>query len=210
MQRIMSNINARSHGPSKTTLSRTKAAILAMLFLGPLLGAFIWYYGLGARLIPGQINNAPLVDPPVTLSEFQNSEYEGTTVTLSDLRRKWTIIHIIDGRCDQACQTFLYNTRQVRLAVGKDAHRISRMILLESADAVQSIRQEHPDAWLIMVADNGIEEQLLPIIEQFDQSSNRALLIDPLGNVMMAIPDDLSPKLMLKDFKKLLKLSRIG
>ena len=37
-----------------------------------------------------------------------------------------------------------------------------------------------------------------------------ALLVDPLGNVMMAIPLQLDPGKLLKDLKKLLKLSRIG
>lgn len=181
-----------------------------MLFIGPLLSAFLWYYGLNAKLVPGQINNSPLVDPPVTLKDFSNPKHGDVPITLADLKRKWTIVHIVNQRCDQDCETFLYNTRQVRLAVGRDANRIARVIMIEDPELIKWMRQDHPDAALIMAADNGIEDQLDSVIKTLEHGSKHALLIDPLGNVMMAIPNDLPPKLLLKDLKKLLKLSRIG
>ncbi|MCY4227630.1 MAG: hypothetical protein OXD44_11010 [Gammaproteobacteria bacterium] len=206
----MNTVNNQSSKPVRKGLSRTKAMILIMLFLGPLLGAFLWYYGLNAKLVPGQINNSPLVDPPVTLEDFSNPKYGDAPITLADLKRRWTIVHIVNQRCNQDCETFLYNTRQVRLAVGRDANRIARVIMTEDPELIEWMRQNHPDAALIMTADNGIEDQLDSVARTIEQGSNHALLIDPLGNVMMAIPNDLPPKLLLKDLKKLLKLSRIG
>ncbi len=206
----MGEVKNESSMPVGKSLSRAKAVILIMLFLGPLLGAFLWYYGLNAKLVPGQINNSPLIDPPVTLEEFSNPKHGDVPITLADLKRKWTIVHIVNQRCNQDCETFLYNTRQVRLAVGRHANRISRVIMTEDPELIEWMRQDHPDAALIMAAENGIEDQLDSVIKTPENGSGHALLIDPLGNVMMAIPNDLPPKLLLKDLKKLLKLSRIG
>ena len=206
----MREVNRKPFLATTKTISRAKAVILILLFLGPLLGSFVWYYGLNAKLIPGQINNAPLVSPPVALDDFENPGHDEVAVTLASLRRKWTIVHIVHGRCNEECETLLYNTRQVRLATGRDAHRIARMILAAEPHLLAWIRQEHPDAALIKPAENGIEVQLNPIVEALGERAVHALLIDPLGNVMMTIPSDLSPQLLLKDLKKLLKLSRIG
>lgn len=206
----MGEVKSESSIPVRKGLSRAKAMILIMLFLGPLLGAFLWYYGLNAKLVPGRVNNSPLVDPPVTLEDFVNPKHGDVPITLADLKRKWTIMHIVNQRCDQDCETFLYNTRQVRLAVGRDANRIARVIMTEDPELIDWMRQHHPDAALIMAAENGIEDQLESVVNNLEHGSRHALLIDPLGNVMMTIPNDLPPKLLLKDLKKLLKLSRIG
>jgi len=206
----MGEVKNESSMPVGKSLSRAKAIILIMLFLGPLLGAFLWYYGLNAKLVPGQINNSPLIDPPVTLEDFSNPKHGDVPITLADLKRKWTIVHIVNQRCNQDCETFLYNTRQVRLAVGRHANRISRVIMIEGPELIEWMRQDHPDAALIMAAENGMEDQLDSVIKTLENGSGHALLIDPLGNVMMVIPNDLPPKLLLKDLKKLLKLSRIG
>ena len=207
----MTKAERESSISARKGLSRAKAMILVMLFIGPLLGAFLWYYGLNAKLVPGQINHSPLVDPPVTLEDFSNPKHGDVPITLADLKRKWTIVHIVNNqRCNQDCETFLYNTRQVRLAVGRDAGRIARVIMTEDPELIEWMQQEHPDAALIMAADNGIEDQLDSVIKALEHDPEHALLIDPLGNVMMIIPNDLPPKLLLKDLKKLLKLSRIG
>lgn len=193
-----------------TGISRARLVVLSLLFLGPLAAAFVWYYGLDADLAPGQTNHAPLVIPPVPLEDFENPGYGGGTVSLADMKRKWRIVHVVGDTCGPGCETLLYNTRQVRLAVGKNAHRVARVVLVGNPELVERLRRDHPDADLIMPADRGVERQLVPIIQRRGPDSRDALLIDPLGNVMMVIPHDLDPKLLLKDLKKLLKLSRIG
>ena len=47
-------------------------------------------------------------------------------------------------------------------------------------------------------------------LAELESGTYDAVLIDPLGNLMMVVPLDLDPRLLLKDLKKLLKLSRIG
>ena len=205
--------------------SRSKFIAILSLFLGPLLAAFFWYYGLGKVFLPqGHSNYAPLINPVITLTAFQNNRLEQGPVVpksikpesikpesfkLESLKHKWTIVHLLNSQCHAQCQQALYNTRQTRLALGKDAKRIQRYIVIDEMPA-NEIRQHHADATLLKQSASGIDKQLRPIIKQYNMGQHDALLVDPLGNVMMVIPLSLAPRLLLKDLKKLLKLSRIG
>ena len=56
----------------------------------------------------------------------------------------------------------------------------------------------------------GLYQQLAPQYGKHRLSQDAILLIDPNGNLVMGFPPELDPGLMLKDLKKLLKLSTIG
>ncbi len=196
---------------SKLFYSRAKLVFIFTLFLGPLVVAFVWYYGLGAILVPGgKANHAPLINPVVTLTPFENSLYDNRRITLESLKHKWTFIHIVHSPCEELCQKSLYNTRQIRIALGKGANRVQRYVIVGDRSLADKIQRNHADAGVIKLSDGGLVVQLLPIMERHRIGVNDAILIDPLGNVMMLIPIGLDPRLLLKDLKKLLKLSRIG
>lgn len=191
--------------------SRLKFIFILFLFFGPLIASFIWYYGFGAVLAPkGESNHAPLVTPVVALDSFSNSTYEGSEITGEDLKKQWTIVHILPSLCDEQCKLAMYHTRQTRVAVGKDAHRVSRVLITDDDQFVEELGFNHADAAILKPGDNGLEKQLLRVRESSSAGPNDGVLIDPLGNAMMIVPLDLDPKLLLKDLKKLLKLSHIG
>ncbi len=193
------------------TVNRVKLIFIFSLFLGPLLGAFIWYYGLNASFIPeGKANHAPLIEPLISLEPFSNAHHGDGEINFDSLKRKWTIVHLLPSVCSDQCEKSIYNSRQTRLAVGKDANRIQRFLILENPDLGDEMVLNHADAKLLFSGESGLEDQLEKIMKDSAQNENDALLIDPLGNVMMLIPLDLEPRLLLKDLKKLLKLSRIG
>jgi len=115
----MNSPQATSHDNSRRN-ARLKLLLVIFLFLGPLLAAFLWYYGFGASLAPaGQSNHSPLISPPVPLQLFENPTYDGELVDNNFLNKKWTIVHIIGESCNEFCKKSLYNTRQSRLALGK-------------------------------------------------------------------------------------------
>lgn len=206
--------------PKNQLKSRLKLVFIILLFAGPLVAAFTSYYGNGLDFsLRGQTNNAPLIDPAVSLKEFQNESLSGNNISLQELSKKWSVVHFIESGCDDLCKQELYNSRQTRLAVGKDIKRIKRYIVVENWDAdgaepepttlVGQIRNNHPDATILKTSGNGLEKQVIGLPND-TVGPNDAVLIDPLGNMMMVIPVDMDPRLLLKDFKKLLKLSRIG
>ena len=199
------------HSPEAIRNSRIKLLLLFGLFFGPLAASFIWYYGFDAALAPsGESNNSPLVTPAVPLEPFENAQVSGEGFTNDGLARHWTLVHVLDNQCAEACETFLYHTRQMRLAVGKDISRLDRIIVVPQATSHTALLEQHPDATVITRSDNGLEQQLSAISEQNQVSPGSAFMVDPIGNVMMWVPADIEPKLLLKDLKKLLKISRIG
>ncbi len=191
--------------------SRLKLLLVFSLFLGPLLVAFLWYYGFGARLAPqGQSNHSPLITPAVPLPQFENPVYNGKPVNNTFLKKKWTIVHIVGDSCSESCRKALYNTRQARLAIGKDTNRVQRLIVLSGSVLASEVAANHPDATLVRASDEGIGTLLRSISILFQVGEYDALVVDPLGNLMMSIPLEQDPGLLVKDLKKLLKLSRIG
>ena len=143
------NREKTSRTPGSRAVSRGKLIAVSALFLGPLIAALVWYYGLNAGNAPlGEANHAPLITPPVPLENFENPIYAGGSVSGTGLPRKWRIVHILGDGCGEACGKALYNTRQVRLAVGKDAGRVQRLIVAGSMQVAQEIADNHPDAAL--------------------------------------------------------------
>ena len=195
----------------KPSLSRLKLVAVFVMFFGPLIFAVVWYYGLGAVLAPRSgTNHAPLVAPPVVLEAFTNPRPDGSLVGLDDLKGHWTVVHRLEGACGEACGTSLYNTRQTRLALGRDTGRVRRVLLGGDAALMGEAAREHPDMDLVLRGDGGLDDQLAPVAEDHGAGPDDALLVDPLGNVMMLIPAAMDPSDLLKDLKKLMKLSRVG
>ncbi|MGI9311088.1 MAG: hypothetical protein ACR2P7_06105 [bacterium] len=196
---------------------RVQLAVVFAVFLVPLLAAFVLYYGLDGAFAPrARSNHAALIAPPIALQQFVNPRARDDNDTGNDdtfdaeqIKRKWSVLHAVSDSCGDACARALYNTRQTRLALGKDGNRVQRIVLGQRA-ALERIGAEHPDAIQLLRSERGIERQLDPLRRAHGLGDDDALLIDPLGNIMMTIPATLDPALLLKDLKRLLKLSRIG
>lgn len=191
--------------------SRLKLVIIFAAFLVPLLAAFIWYYGLDGDFVPSaRTNHAPLLTPPVVIQPFSNRNIDGALFDVESLRHRWSVIHVVAKGCGTLCQQSLYNTRQVRLALNKDINRLQRILLYADRDVAKRLKAAHPDALWWLPASDGIEKQIAPIMQRQNHGEHKALLVDPLGNIMLVIPAKLDPRLLLKDLKHLLRVSRIG
>ena len=192
-------------------VSRLKLVLIISVFLGPLLVAFIWYYGFDASRAPaGQSNHALLIQPAVPLEAFENMRYGQHPVNPESLKKFWTVVHLVESPCGDVCRKSLYNTRQTRIAAGKDGNRVQRYLILQDQDLPDWLQAEHADASFLIDAERGLGSQIRAVFRDNGLGADDAVLIDPLGNAMMAIPAQLEPRLFLKDLKKLLKISRIG
>ena len=188
---------------------RVKLLAVIACFGVPLVIAFVGYYGFGGALHPDSLTNrAPLIQPPKILEPFEETDLAGNPVSLKDLRGRWTLIHILDEDCIDACQQALYHTRQVRFALGRRRTRVARLIVAERTELLAPLQEAHPYARLVPL-EGALGAQLAPLLDDAG-ASGQALLIDPLGNAMLRIPVDMPPDELLKDLKRLLRLSRIG
>jgi|GEM_PF-177102 len=198
---------------SKDAIHRSRVKMLAILgfFFVPFIVAIVSYYFFPQLLDSGKrVNNAPLIDPIVTLKPFTNLQLNQQELTNETIGGRWTIIHRLGDQCGEQCEVSLYNTRQTRLGLGKDANRVQRVILGSNVSLLDTIGRDHPDGMLVLRITEGLDTQLQPIVERENLGPNDALLVDPLGNIMMAVPVTLDPSKLRKDLKKLLKLSKIG
>jgi hypothetical protein len=130
----------------------------------------------------------------------------------SFLKGKWTLLYLGAGDCAAGCRTELYNTRQVRAALGAERARVQRVFLAEGTCCdLAWLRAQQPD--LITVQAGAEAAPLTTILQHAGPSTpatDRVYLIDPLGNLMMCYAADARPKGMLEDLKKLLRLSHVG
>lgn len=184
------------------------------LFFVPLAFAATWYLLLPADYRPSSMtNNGNLIDPIYPVAAFTQQTKDGAEFTGKDLEKKWTLVHLVSGSCDENCSKWLYNTRQIRIALAEDMERVNRLTVVDSADAVaanQKMWESHPDMQVIITSGGGLAQQIIRHTAAEAYPEHSVYLIDPLGNLMMQFPPDMNPKLLMKDLEKLLKLSHIG
>ncbi|MEZ5537879.1 MAG: hypothetical protein R3F02_19930 [Thiolinea sp.] len=184
------------------------------LFFVPLAIAALWYLLLPNGYKPGSMtNNGNLIDPIYPVQVFAQKTKNGENYSGKDLEKKWTLVHLINGSCDETCSKWLYNTRQIRIALAEDMDRVNRLSIVDSAEAAnenQKMWESHPDMQVIISTPGGLDDQIRQHTAAQAYPENSVFLIDPLGNLMMQFPPDIDPKLLMKDLEKLLRLSHIG
>ena len=188
--------NSSANVPSgKLTASRRRFIALLLIAFGPMFIAYATFFHFPDWAPTGTTNQGQLISPSV--DGLKMSEELATFST-------WVLIQPIESGCGDQCREMLYLSRQVVIALGKDANRVQR-VALTSADTpklMEHLEVEHPDVKVIsgmtaykpIVTDNG------PVL----------LLMDPNHNVMMLYSLDKAGKPMLRDLKHLLKISNIG
>lgn len=168
---------------------RRTLLLLAAVCALPVVASYATYY---LWQPDGRTNYGELIEPrPMPLP---------LAAAAAPAKGRWTLVYASEGPCDAACETALYYMRQVRTAQGEHMDRVERLWLR----AGESPTAPPPAADGLIVADVGREALAkLPATE-------RVLLVDPLGNLMLRFPADPDPKRMIRDLSRLLKYSRIG
>jgi cytochrome oxidase Cu insertion factor (SCO1/SenC/PrrC family) len=195
---------------------RRVLVVLMVLFLAPVAIAFVLYYGIGWS--PGKrVNHGELIEPPVPLPELALPRAESAEVAppalapAAVLKGKWTLLYFGAGDCSAACRTALYDTRQVRTALGADRERVQRVFLAEGRCCdVAWLHAQQPD--LLTLEASAAAAPLTAILLHAGRgpAADRVYVVDPLGNLMMTYSPRAEPKGMLEDLKKLLRLSHVG
>jgi hypothetical protein len=197
--------------PAKSR-SRTQVWVLIGVFFGPLLAAFVLYYGTSGWRPHGSTNRGELITPARPVPSVTLAPATGKALDTQKLQGKWTMVFVGDGQCDTRCREALVLTRQTRIALNQDVDRVQRLFLVSANCCDRTYLQtEHPDVITAMV-DNEAGQQLLSAFPEGADAAQqgRIYIIDPLGNLMMSYSPDAPRKGLLEDMKKLLRLSHIG
>lgn len=197
--------------PEKELRSRNlrMLAVLAGLFLLPLAVAFWVYYGTDWRPVR-TVNHGELIAPARPLPASQLQPAVATDAAPAELfHRKWSLVYVGDGRCDDICRKSLYVMRQTRLSLNSEMARVERVFLATSDCCAQDfLAREHPG--LVVLDATGASASALLSVFPAEEREQSLFVVDPLGNLMMRYDVRQNPKGLLQDLKKLLSLSHIG
>ena len=177
-------------------------ALLAALFLLPLLMAFAVYYGASWR--PAlRTNHGALILPARDLPRA-GAAYAKT------FTHAWSLVYVGASACDESCQNALYVMRQTHLGLNNDMERVQRVFVATGDAGAQEelLAREYPGLVVIHARRRDGEE----LVRQFpaDERVDAIFIVDPLGNLMMRFDSRANPKGLREDLTKLLKLSHVG
>ena len=187
---------------------RIKFLLIVFIFTVP----FVISYYLSKDYHAGRelqtSNYGSFINPIVELSESTFDDYSGENLNVNQHLTKWSLIYRMPKNCSQMCSDEIYLIRQVNIALGKDMNRLERVIVLNQtipSSEVGDLVIKYPKA--IVVKNNSST-----FINEINKITDRhvLLLTDPLGNVILGYDEGFEGKKLLKDIKKLLKLSKIG
>lgn len=189
---------------------RKKLLGIFLAFFGPLALAMFLFANLDLWNPETTGNHGELMQPVRPLSELNLQTDSGEKISLDDVRGRWTLVFVGQGECDLLCQTDLFKVRQARASLGRDLVRVQYLYMaLDDAawNAARTIKMEHPKMMLGKVAQPRSREQAAAFDEH---PEGNIYLLDPFGNVVLRYDDAATTKGIIKDLKRLLRVSKIG
>lgn len=186
--------------------ARATVIIVAMLFLLPIFISWFLVFFTDFGRETGGIQHGRLISPPVKLDNHNLEDpFSGE---IHPLYEKWTLLTPVGNNCDEACQESLYKLRQIRLAMGKEMGRVQRATYYNSAgqrDINETALKQYPGH--LVISHN---ETLNKKLNQWGEIPlNSIYLIDPAGFAFINYPEDTDPSGIIKDMKRLLRISKL-
>lgn len=197
--------------PEQVRRGRRTAMLLFAIGFGPMILATIMYYS-GWLHPESRSNHGELIQPAVPVAELNLLDADGQPLEIRfgpDLRDpKWMMI-VAAQTCGEDCEQLLYLARQVNIALGKNANRMSRSAWIGTVPAeLQSRWRNEYSSMERLRLEPGAEPAWPAAVDPAE--SPRIMVVDPFGNVMMHYGNEHTGKEMLEDLKQLMKLSQIG
>ncbi|MGB1581527.1 MAG: SCO family protein, partial [Nevskiales bacterium] len=163
----------------------------------------------------GMTAHGQLLSPARPIPEEKLLGLDGQTLANDPLRGMWTLLYVGDADCNQACEQSLYNMRQVWKSLGRKRKRVQGSYLLTEAPTAEwrtFFEREHQGMTVARPAQDAqpwldffsLDGEIQPL------QTDNIYVVDPLGNWVLVFRPGDEPKGLLKDLKKLLRLSNIG
>lgn len=194
---------------AKIVRSRTRLSLLVTVAFAPIVVAYVVFFHFPEYMPTGTTNAGELIRPPIRGEEVSEDFAQ---------RQTWSLMQLGDAAaCDEDCTKMLYLSRQVVIGLGKDAPRVSRLLLTTgtlSEPFRTLLSSEHRDVTVREVDVTRLRQIVGQIAGQTagqmaDQGPT-LFLMDPNGNIMMYYKLDKAGKPLLDDLKHLLRISNIG
>ena len=153
-------------------------------------------------------NYGTLIQPPVNLSAAGVTINQAPADPEQFIRNKWTLLYITPDICEVKCQERQALMKRIRLLTNEDMRRMQTASVYQTAPTDIERLSSNYGKMTIAVSDQSNQD----FFKQFPKLAEQPIyVVDPLGNLMMYFTGD-SPdiKRIMKDFKRILKYSRIG
>jgi len=180
---------------------------VVLAFVSPVVLAYILFFFGNVSTFT---NKGEILSPVVDITALKLKDEKNVLMTEKTLRYKWRMISFVGSKCDEGCNARLYDARQVHKRLGKNQHRVLRMIVHlqpSGTELNELIAKEYPDAINAFGDENTISQALRPASKS---TENEIYIMDPMGNIMMRFTQEQPKKEIQRDLGKLLKASQIG
>ena len=153
----------------------------------------------------GTSNRGALVEPARSLSAEGLRSADGEPLGAAPFAERWTLVAVHGAGCGDACEHALVRMRQTRLALGKDADRLQGWLVVDEA-ATAPVRE-------LVERYRGV--RLLEATQRWTaalgaSAPGTVFLVDPQGYLVLRYDPSLADDAILKDLKRLLRISKIG
>jgi len=186
--------------PTKKNSKRTML-ILATAFIVPVLLAklaleYKWFNNSAT-------NKGELISPALDMRPLDASTAE----------KKWQLIYLLPADCEASCENALYSLAQVWTALGRERDRVEPLVIVtELSDQQQLDTLSEQSTIRVFTSELRLVNQVFQ-----DTQTDGIFIGDTLSNVILRYAPQneteqavLHSRDILRDMKKLLKLSRIG
>ena len=182
--------------------NRIKLILIGVLLLSPIIASYTLFF-TGYR--PGNINYGDLIDVHKMVGSGVRQD-TNEILRMKDLHGKWIMLTVDSGHCDEACDLKLYYMRQIRTMQHKEMDRIERVWLIDdNVKAEPELVEKFKGTFFVNAQDSELLDQIPPR----DSQRKHIYLIDPMGNLMLRFPEEIEPRKMSDDIKRLLHVSQV-
>lgn len=186
------------------TQSRRKLLLVAATAFVPMMIAYGLFFFAPDMIPKTTTNQGDLVQPSIDVSDRLATE------------GRWQLLIPMREPCLQACaetvQNVLHQTRQINIALGKNADRLGRGLVRSTpfppAEGA-AMKTDYPN--LKLIVDTALLAELMAVASmRQDPADYHVFLVDPMGQLILAYPAEKVDKPLLLDLKHLMKVSNIG
>ncbi len=195
--------------PRRIRRARLSLIAVAALFLLPVASAWLVWVGPRDWLPESTTNRGSLVSPSVAVPPGAFIPIDGRPLPADWLEHHWTVLVWWEGPCRDACEQTLWWVRQAHGALGKDIPRVERLLIVaEPVSNRELFRwQARYPGFRVARTEPAARERIAAALAR---GAPAVLLLDPGGRVVLSYPPDAEPKALVRDLRRLLRISRIG
>src|SRR5579872_7173928 len=183
-------------------------ALMLAVIIGPVLFAWVMIQK-GDRAKFRLNNHGDLIATMPNISNIHLFNVQTKeTITGKTLRGKWWLVYVGPAKCYSECHDIIYNMRQIRTALGKNAQQLDRAFITDpgcTSDACEHyINNFYPDMLNVKMQQQDFHKIFTPISNPTDREILGELyIVDPKGNIMMRYSPEIEARDVLSDLKRL-------